>query len=96
MTIQTNLLNKIFRVTEDDFLVMTITCGCLLPIIAEVQTGHSSSSRSSSFRSLVSAMVAIAMELDKVDFFLFHLDFLTRVIIFLMCWSCRIVNAFST
>ena len=42
-----------------------ITCGSLLPIIDEVQTGHSSSSRSSSLRSLISAMVAIAMDLFR-------------------------------
>ena len=41
------------------FMEMRITCGSLLPIIDEVQTGHSSSSRSSCFRSLVSAMAAI-------------------------------------
>ena len=84
VTVQAHL-HQNFRISRVS--VFLETCGSLLPIIDEVQTGHSSSSRSSSFRSLASAMTEIRLDLfreENLDFFLFHLYLLIQFIKYLL------------
>ena len=84
VTVQAHL-HQNFRISRVS--VFLETCGSLLPIIDEVQTGHSSSSRSSSFRSLASAMTEIRLDLfreENLDFFLFHLNLLIQFIKYLL------------